>query len=380
MSDGGIEDEGLIYPCSKCDVIYRSASHLRKHTYDVHHDRELVCEICDFKVNTRRRFDRHQARCKEITKLVIFKCDQCEFTCQSQKRYRANHYLATHVKAKHEGVLYSCDVCDHKTQYKSNMEQHKEYKHRTKSIHCSNCDYKTSTKRALTRHVQNMHTAKIFECEKCSFRAGSHPQLNNHRRKAHTQAQESFVQEKIEFLVKCLIESCKNRISNSCEEASHSIITCNICGERFESKRAYKIHNSVTHMSDNVKQFECEQCEKRFSRLETLKLHSLGQHMEKTFSCNSCDFKTFTNRKLLGHMKIKHNEGNMEIFLCNACEFKCLYNGELIRHVRSKHKKIPISCNVCSKEYLDRRSLRDHVKKHGSRPIDNLNQCHSDAL
>ena len=49
MSDEGIEDEGLIYPCSKCDVIYRSASHLRKHTYNVHHDRELVCEICDVK-------------------------------------------------------------------------------------------------------------------------------------------------------------------------------------------------------------------------------------------------------------------------------------------------------------------------------------------
>ena len=51
MSDGGIEDEGLIYPCSKCDVIYRSASHLRKHTYDIHHDRELVCEICDVDTN-----------------------------------------------------------------------------------------------------------------------------------------------------------------------------------------------------------------------------------------------------------------------------------------------------------------------------------------
>ena len=320
MSDEGIEDEGLIYPCAKCDVIYRSASRLRKHAYDVHdvhYDRELFCEICEVKVKTRtlNSFYMHRARCKEITKLEIFNCDQCDFTCQSQKRHLGFAKIANHVKAKHEGVLYTCDVCDHKTQYKSNMEQHKEYKHRTKSIHCSNCDYKTSTKRALTRHVQNMHTAKIFECEKCSYRAGSHPQLNNHRRKAHTQSKESFVQEKIEFSVKCLIESCKNRISNSCEEASHSIITCNICGERFESKRAYKIHSSVTHMSDNVKKFECQQCEKRFSRLETLKLHSLGQHMEQTFSCNSCEFKTFTNRKLLGHMKIKHNKGDGNILV-----------------------------------------------------------------
>ena len=165
-------------------------------------------------VKTRKfnSFRMHRARCKEITKLEIFKCAQCDFTCQSEKKHIGFKKIAYHVKAKHEdeGVLYTCDVCDHKTQYKSNMEQHKEYKHRTKSIHCSNCDYKTSTKRALTRHVQNMHTAKTFECEKCSFSAGSHPQLNNHRRKAHTQAKESFVQEKI--------ESCKNRISNSCEE------------------------------------------------------------------------------------------------------------------------------------------------------------------
>ena len=112
MSVGGVEDEGLIYPCSKCDMTYRSASRLRKHAYDVHHDRELVCEICEVKVKTRKlnSFYMHRARCKEITKLEIFKCDQCDFTCQSQKKHRANKNLANHVKAKHEGVLYSCDV------------------------------------------------------------------------------------------------------------------------------------------------------------------------------------------------------------------------------------------------------------------------------
>ena len=136
MLVGGNEDEGLIYPCSKCDVIYRSASRLRKHAYDVHHDRELFCEICEVKVKTRKfnSFRMHRARCKEITKLEIFKCDQCDFTCQSQKRHLGFAKIANDVKAKHEGVLYSCDVCDHKTQYKSNMEQHREYKHRTKSI------------------------------------------------------------------------------------------------------------------------------------------------------------------------------------------------------------------------------------------------------
>ena len=65
------------------------------------------------------------------------------------------------------------------------------------------------------------------------------------------------------------------------------------------------------------------------------------------------------------HLKIKHNEGDRKTIQCGTYDFKCLYRNELMEHIRIEHTKDPLLCFICDANYLDRKSLRDHVKKHG---------------
>ena len=363
MSVGAIkEEEGIIYPCANCNSEYKSARQLRRHNDYAHSKGENVCELCDIKLKTKHQISNHKTRCKGGL-LKNFKCDECGFSCQAVSKHMGYVKMHQHKRSKHEGLLYTCDECEYKSEYKPNLDQHKRYVHSAKLINCTQCEYLSSTKRAMTRHIQNVHFEKTFQCEQCNFRAGSLPQLNNHKRKSHTCVQENFVQETVEFSEKCFVVSCQNRTSD-CEDKSHLKIICNICGNDFESRKGCKLHISQTHMSDNVKKYNCEQCDERFSRLETLKLHKQGKHEEWTHSCIHCDFKTFTQHKLKGHLKIKHNEGDRRLFQCDLCDFKCLDKSELVDHSRSKHKKDPFLCLICDGKYFARRTFRDHMKKH----------------
>merc|ERR1712025_571720 len=77
----------------------------------------------------------------------------CEFPgCKyiaAQKRY-----LREHRQAIHEGIKYSCDMCDHRATTKSNLKKHKQLKHELdKFFPCHQCEYTASTVSELTQHL-----------------------------------------------------------------------------------------------------------------------------------------------------------------------------------------------------------------------------------
>lgn len=77
----------------------------------------------------------------------------CEFPgCKyvaAQKRY-----LREHRQAIHEGIKYSCDMCDHRATTKSNLKKHKQLKHDLdKFFPCHQCEYTASTVGELTQHL-----------------------------------------------------------------------------------------------------------------------------------------------------------------------------------------------------------------------------------
>jgi len=77
----------------------------------------------------------------------------CEFPgCQyvaAQKRY-----LREHRQAIHEGIKYSCDMCEHRATTKSNLKKHKQLKHEVdKFFSCPQCEFAASTVGELTQHL-----------------------------------------------------------------------------------------------------------------------------------------------------------------------------------------------------------------------------------
>ena len=139
MSVRDIKDEGIIYPCSNCNSEYKSAIQLTIHNYNAHSRGEIVCELCDFKFKTKEQMHNHKTRCKEGL-MRDFKCDECEFTCLAVGKESFFMKIRWHISSRHEGLIFTCDDCEFRTQYKTNLDQHK-YVHSAKSIHCATCDY-----------------------------------------------------------------------------------------------------------------------------------------------------------------------------------------------------------------------------------------------
>jgi len=77
----------------------------------------------------------------------------CEFPgCKyvaAQKRY-----LREHRQAIHEGIKYSCDMCDHRATTKSNLTKHKQLKHKfNKFFPCHQCEFIANSVSELTQHL-----------------------------------------------------------------------------------------------------------------------------------------------------------------------------------------------------------------------------------
>jgi len=77
----------------------------------------------------------------------------CEFPgCRyiaAQKRY-----LREHRQAIHEGIKYSCDMCEHRATTKSNLKKHKQLKHELdRFFPCHQCDFTATTVGELTQHL-----------------------------------------------------------------------------------------------------------------------------------------------------------------------------------------------------------------------------------
>ena len=52
------------------------------------------------------------------------KCDQCNFKTGDKWQ------LKIHIDAKHTGIMYDCDECQHQSAYKKNLKRHKRRAHK----------------------------------------------------------------------------------------------------------------------------------------------------------------------------------------------------------------------------------------------------------
>ena len=167
MSTGTQEfDDGIVFPCTNCNSKYESAKQLKRHNYNVHPRVEIACKHCDFKAKTQGSMYNHRGRCNKVLSIENFKCDQCDFTCKAKGKKQGYMIIYQHISSKHEGLIYTCESCEYKSEYKANFEQHKRAMHSAKVFNCTQCDYVSSIKRAMTKHTQNVHFEKKFQCEK----------------------------------------------------------------------------------------------------------------------------------------------------------------------------------------------------------------------
>ncbi|XP_034479724.1 zinc finger protein 250 isoform X13 [Drosophila innubila] len=159
---------------------------------------------------------------------------------------------------------------------------------------------------------------------------------------------------------------------------------CTHCGKSFAHKHCLNTH-LLLHSTDRP--YQCQECKKSFTLKHHLLTHSRVHSRERPFVCQECGRSFPLKRHLVTHSKFHAGErpyvceecgesfaqenhlimhsrfhGSLNPFVCADCGASFPRKFQLVNHGRI-HGKIPHSCTVCGKEFLQKRTLVSHMRR-----------------
>ncbi|KRT79796.1 zinc finger protein, partial [Oryctes borbonicus] len=183
---------------------YKLADHMRTHTKE----RVIACPTCGKMFATKTKFYDHRKRQLPL-ELQSYQCSQCSKLFPSERllrdhmRSHINHYkcsmcdmtcpkpsiLAQHIKYRHLNERpYKCNLCEHASVTKANLEQHLTTHCVEKLMICDECNFRCRSLYGLDRHYQTVHgqgCSQLYECHCCQSRFSRGNYLTRHLIKVH---------------------------------------------------------------------------------------------------------------------------------------------------------------------------------------------------
>ena len=140
-------------------------------------------------------------------------------------------------------------------------------------------------------------------------------------------------------------------------------VMCTKCDYQTQNRADHESHFLEEHLGTKKwnKGTECFICSKIFSNSWYLKQHITKVHQHPIINCDHCDFYTFQEDVMPGHMK-EHDLSQTE-FLCSECDFKTDDKLKLNKHFLNDHGRL-FACNFCFKKNKNFASVIQHVKLH----------------
>lgn len=239
------------------------------------------------------------------------------------------------VKKQRKKLIYSCDICQKKFNYKERFDAHKlEHEGKIVSIYCAPCQKSFITWSGLKRHQNSTHTQVNLEslrCNTCGKIFKSQDTLRSHK-KIH---------------------------------GTRNLIMCDICGKGFTTTTVLKIHRE-SHKENRERRFTCEHCGKKFFTKTVLLSHVARRHLGRTFICQICSYPFNDKYNLTKHLLI--HEGK-KLFKCDICMKSFRAHSTLVEHKRLHTGERPYVCSHCQKTFVSKKRLTDHLRIHtGDKP------------
>ncbi|KAI8431288.1 hypothetical protein MSG28_015842 [Choristoneura fumiferana] len=382
-----------LYKCSMCLTIHDSMQGLVEHvTY--HNSRRFNhdCVVCRNKYPTVEDLNIHVARChmyeytckcnvKRYSLHDIVKHNKCceylirkrieETTRRQQARkiwrpmdcftiLSLTHNMMHHVRALRElweGKVYpepevitenhcKCDICGKWVKNKVKMEEHMQIRHKYLYT-CNYCKEVFTERLPALQHANNTHRAveKPWSCEECDATFKDYRGLSLHRYKHNTK------------------------------------ITCNLCGQLFNSTKMYYKHQLTEHKYISLNdplvgdpQYRCSDCGIQF-----IDKRSLETHLVLLNHAGASDIEL----ACLPCKKLFENEDQLEThyITCKAAKYprQCCYCPEIlkdklqyVRHYNTQHPTLHYRyttknaiCDICGKS-IHKKHLEAHLKLHAS--------------
>ena len=165
---------------------------------------------------------------------------------------------------------------------------------------------------------------RTFRCQQCAFRSNTQGKMNDHFRSSHPSVKSP---------------ECDGTFSTPNTLARHRYThgeltkACRDCDKKFAFAHELKIHR-FSHQQHPV--FKCvyPDCDKAFFREGELTKHA-KIHKKIIWKCEHCDYKSYNERNLKGHMAL---HSKIKKHACTFCAARFTFYMQLLRHIEKRQK------------------------------------------
>ncbi|XP_023239211.1 zinc finger protein 883-like [Centruroides sculpturatus] len=321
------------FRCLTCNQKFSWQFLLRRHVRE--HNTENQIEIDNRKVRTKSS---PKNRKKSNTGRKRLQCDICNQRAWSKDR------LERHMR-KH--IPHRCKICNKEFKFECRLRTHEEVHSENRPFKCDICNKCYKTKKCLKIHYEIHSERRDYSCEICNKRFKTKRSLAHHK-----------VIHSNEFNYSC--EVCKKRFKRSADFKNHVDLhtneykySCDICNKKFKIKR-YLIRHQYYHIDRN--KYVCDICKTGFKHKYLLVTHRFVKH-EDMFVCKYCTAPFRTENMLKAHLK-NHIEK------CNVCNKEFKDKRCFILHQKSHYEVKPFLCETCNRGFRTKYLLKCHESYH----------------
>jgi len=169
--------------CDLCDYTTTNSFALEKHKSTRHRENvNFVCTLCPFETQNQSSLLTHYSDFHGIEEKVPKKtkknydCDLCDF------KGNGKNVLRVHKEVNHLGIKYPCEQCDFISTTKGSLKRHVEQRHLGIKHPCKFCDFQASTKSSCRQHMYTKHPNEyiIYSCHLCNYKTENKDLLHRH--------------------------------------------------------------------------------------------------------------------------------------------------------------------------------------------------------